>query len=200
MIILSIDVGVVNMGLCLFDSDRCEIIRATSVGLVEKRSEIKSDIEYIQRIRYLFQHSECGKQYFDPAEVVIIERQMKREMIIIQHIIATISEVIGKRHVEFITPLSVKRWFRKFVNVHDEKKRVKSGRRGVNHKLNKKESIYAFSVLFPEYNTSDTKKKDDIADASLQAMYWSLKNNSNGNDKHKKKNNTPKKGTMTITI
>jgi hypothetical protein len=169
MLVLSFDIGIVNLGMCMFDSNLKKILHAETLSLVERRADIKSEIDFEHLLfKHVFNHN-----MFNSAEMVIIERQMRRDMVIIQHIIATMA-ILKSKPVEFISPQSVKIWFRKLLSIQRVTK--KKGR-GVNHKSNKREALTVFRKLFPE-NTAiieEMGKQDDIADAALQAAYWSSK-------------------------
>jgi hypothetical protein len=158
-VILSIDVGIVNLGLCLYEMDDTggRVLYAIRESFAEKRKDIRNDLELTETV--------YKKIMVDPlhmlikkANVVIIERQMKREMIIIQHVIAALCMSMGKP-VEFIAPQCVKRWFRKASLPRQ------------SHRENKRESIHVFTSMYPQISV-DGKKKDDIADAVLQAAFW----------------------------
>ena len=158
-VILSIDVGIVNIGLCLYETDESggRVIHAIRESFAKKRNEIKNDLELTATV-YKKLICEPFQTLISKANTVIIERHMKREMIIIQHVIAIMCMSLGKK-VEFISPQCVKRWFRN------------AALPGKSHRENKKEAIHVFTNMYPEILV-DGKKKDDIADAVLQAAFW----------------------------
>lgn len=161
-VILSIDVGVVNIGLCLYETNENggRVIHATRESFAEKRKDIHNDLELTETV-YKKLMSEPPSNFYvllRKANTVIIERQMKREMIIIQHVIAVLCISLGKK-VEFISPQCVKRWFR---NASLPRQ---------SHRENKREAINVFTSMYPEISVNG-KKKDDIADAVLQAAFW----------------------------
>lgn len=160
--LLSIDPGISNLGITLFDPDKNSIIHATKLSIVERVKLLKSEREYVDRLHKIFTDPEFKSLFLKNTKIVLIEVQMRRAMIIVQHVIATIVTCLGLPF-EFISPISVKNWFR-------GKKTTKR----MGHKHNKKEAIRVFEKLFPGYTIS-SQKKDDIADSVLQAAYYKYK-------------------------
>lgn len=173
--IFSIDVGIVNMGVALLNGVTKEIIFADKVSLASRLKEIKSDSELLPRIKTCFfkEGSKMNKMVQE-SDVVLIECQMKRKMIIIQHIIATICSERGKMFY-FVNPSCIKRHFGTGFHARRQKGVVVKGKK-TNHKLNKKSAITMASSLYPTFMKSLTvSKRDDVADALLQARWFAEK-------------------------
>ena len=162
MIIGSIDVGIVNMGFCLLDSatnrvKHVEIINLLFVPGNARRLNYgdKSAVFLVKRAITARQH------LFDQCDVIGIEKQMSRKMIIIQ--IALESVLAGHCTVFQISPRSVKTVF--------------NTSRG-NHTKNKHAAIRRMYDLLDadgREKFNGFRKKDDVADAILQAMYIAKK-------------------------
>jgi hypothetical protein len=168
MHVLSIDVGVVNLGVCLYDVEKGAIVHADATQLAGSMREIAGELDYVLRLVEMCSNptSVLGSM-LARADVVIVERQMKRNMLIIQHVLAAIGMMRGKR-VEFVSPQSVKVWFRKRLG-------IAVGPRSsalCYHRVNKMEAKEVFSVMFPAFELP-VGKCDDVADATLQAAFWS---------------------------
>lgn len=158
--ILSIDPGVVSIGICLFNEGK--IIHAEKLSLVSKMKDIRSEMDYVDKIYELIHSPEFKEKYVVKTSQVVIEKQMRRNMIIVQMVFATVFKTLKKK-VSFIAPLSVKTWFRGF--------RI-TKRNG--HKKNKTEAVRKCKEMFPEMK-SVRGKVDDICDAILMAAYFESK-------------------------
>jgi hypothetical protein len=182
MLVLSIDVGVVNLGVCLFDIKMKTIVRADATRLADSMREISGELDYVMRLTAMCaDRATVLGSMMAQADVVIIERQMRRNMMIVQHVLATIGQMNGKR-VEYVSPQSVKVWFRKQIGLI-----VPPRSSAISyHYANKVEAKEVFTYMFPTF-TLPPGKGDDVADASLQAAYWSAR------EEKKNKTRGPKK-------
>ena len=172
MIILSIDPGLVNMGVCLFDSDNFKILYANKISLSANQKVFKKEGEHslVDKILYLFTES-AFKKYFEKAEIVIIEQQMKRTMLLVQYIMKTHCQTI-KKECKIISPRSVKAKYKIGKNARKGTGAAVRGKKS-NHSANKKMAIHFAKQMFPTFmSTVSVQKEDDIADAVLQAAYY----------------------------
>lgn len=171
MRVLSIDVGIVNIGVCLYSDDK-EILYLDKVSIAPSLKAMKDESEIVPRVFNLI-HTKLDS-YFKRADVVIIEQQMKRKMLIIQHVIG--SYCFGNNiDYYFVNPRSVKKYFD--IGSYKRKKlgvSVKGSKK--NHKANKLMAIAKVNTMFPNLlKRYDTRKHDDICDALLQAIWFAEK-------------------------
>lgn len=158
--ILGIDPGLTNIGICLLDYTSNEIIVANKLSLCNRVSEIKSEFEIIDRVYNLVHSNDFKETYLKKATLILIEVQMRRKMVVVQTAFASILKTMGYT-VEFIAPILVKNWFR-------GKKTIKR----MGHKHNKLEAIKVFKSIFPDF-IIESSKLDDVCDATLLCLYYS---------------------------
>lgn len=180
MLIFSIDPGIVNIGVCLYDSDTNRIVWADKVQLATTLIKFKKaggeDIlmDAVDKLFIGDGATACQKS-FGIADIVVVERQMKRVMIIIQHLIRSMCKYTNKR-CKIIAPVSIKNVFGTGKTARKKKQLSVKGTKE-NYKANKKMAIVKACELFPEYMSKvNDKKKDDVADAILQAVGYSKMN------------------------
>lgn len=175
MLIFSIDVGITNIGVCLYDTDENKkIVFADKVSIAGSLKEFKKSGEHsiIPRVCKLLFFEGKISDMVDAADVVIIEQQMKRDMLLIQYTIGTFCFERNKKY-EFINPRSVKTYFGCGKLSRKGTSKSVKGKKN-NHAQNKKEFIALASKLFPSFMSKiPHKKKDDVSDAILQAVYYS---------------------------
>lgn len=160
MRVLSIDVGTRNMGWALWDQ------RIVDFGVIDLQ-----DVSYFARapvsekeIRKICKGKDYPKQiwllkqtgFFDGVDKILVERQMQCKMIVIGVAIRCFSFV----NTVMISPSCVRRHFKTLMH---------------KHRLNKKAHVkYAQQYIAPSLVKKFTqhKKKDDISDAIMQAMFY----------------------------
>ena len=149
MRVVSIDPGLRNFGYAIIDNG--SLVEFDSICIwdyVPKKKQ--SDYPYIARM--LVEHTNI----FDGAEVVLIERQMQARM----KMIACALRCFFWDKSRMISPLSVRKYFGISTGVYTQ-----------NKKASKE---YVLRYLSPKqtetYNAC--KKRDDMADAILQGMFF----------------------------
>ena len=158
MIIGSIDIGIRNIGLCQYNSETRSVTYLELLDLLfipgsTKRLQI-NDHSVVFLVRRAIQ---ARMKMFQECDIVAIEKQMTRKMILIQFAFECLLD--DHTCVFQISPRSVKSMFKTS--------------RG-NHASNKVAAIaHLYSVLDDVgiRKVSEFRKKDDVADAILQAMY-----------------------------
>lgn len=180
MLIFSIDPGIVNIGVCLYNSSTGTVMWADKVQLAPTLKKFKGAggedilIDAIHRQFIGSGDTKCQK-CFSVADIVLVERQMKRVMIVIQHLIASMCRYTGRKCV-MVAPQSIKTVFNTGKTGRVKKRCSVKGQKN-NYKANKAMAISKAMELFPQYMTKvGAKKRDDVADAILQAVGWSRKN------------------------
>lgn len=160
MYVAAIDVGITNVGFALLKNTK--IVYADKLQLYHRgkgKGKLK-EAEVIERVNHLF-FSVKLKKYIDMAEIVLIENQMTRLNLIIQHVIGALMYKYGK-------PI-------KFVRPHDVKRQFDIST--LSHKTNKRAAIVCASKLYPVFfDLLDESKQDDVADSVLMARYYVEKN------------------------
>lgn len=188
MLIYSIDPGLVNIGVTLFDTSKKTkpIVFADKVQLVKRMKDLKSEDEMITRCYALFfdtQNSEHARR-LQSADVVLIEQQMKRKYLIFQAILGSLCFAHNKKHV-IVRPIQVKKMFgtgSASRNTTTSRKRKGAAAKVVtkktSHAANKKAAVEHATALFPAHmrNISATKR-DDVADSLLQALWYARVHN-----------------------
>ncbi len=172
MIVLSIDPGLVNVGVCVFDTNKNKILFADKLHIASSLKEHKKSGEtaLVSRVNdTFFSKKSLIKEHLKDIEVCLIETQMKTLYKMISQVISAFcfSKKITVFHV---SPRSVKRHFKTSSGLKTSSKA---------HGKNKKLAIKKAELLFPKFMSKikNTKKKDDISDALLQAKYFAENRN-----------------------
>lgn len=176
MLILSIDPGLVNMGVCVFDTEQYKIVYANKVSLSPTQKVFKKEGEHtlVDKIYYLFLECKDFKHHFENADIVLIEQQMKRTMLLVQYVMGSICKSLHKEY-KFITPRSIKTMFKTGKTARKGTSSAVRGKKN-NHAANKKMAIAHAEKMFPAFmRTVSAHKKDDISDAVLQAAWYTNK-------------------------
>jgi hypothetical protein len=172
--VFSIDPGIVNIGVCCYNGATREIIFAGKLMIAPSMKDLPSEAELIPRIFKLFFDDKKSpyKKMIDASKVVVIENQMKRKMLLVQHIIGTFCFRSNLDYM-FADPRSVKAHFKTGKKTRkDTGKAVKGAK--TNYKANKEMALAKAVELFPVYMAGvSATKKDDVADALLQAVWYS---------------------------
>ena len=158
--IISIDVGIKNLGICVFDCTSDSVCYWNSESIVETGRYMPSrNVEYV--------HASVARhaRFFDNAKCVLVERQMRCNMRIIESVMHSMHYdccvVLAPRHVK-----------------------VHFGLSRNNYRLNKQAAVQwmnEFVASSPEAfaeGVAETalknhaSKQDDLADALLMVMYY----------------------------
>lgn len=159
MIVAGIDVGLVNLGFCVANTETGSMF-IEKMSLLETKSGKKykykeGDIEY-----YISNFINDRKNLFDSIDLLVIECQMQRKFLIIQHSIKAM--LYDKMYVYFLSPLKLKNFF---------------GTSNSNYAKNKDAAVAKCkSILNPSQlnQFNKYKKQDDIADSVLMTIYAGL--------------------------
>jgi hypothetical protein len=157
MLIVAIDVGIKNLALCCYDFATNQVIHWDNVSLVSGRYVPAQNVQYVRD--FVQRHAHL----FDRASIVLIERQMRCNMRIIEAVLQTLffdrCKVIHARSVKAHYGLSMRNyrankakaveWATQFVRANP--------------------AVFVPSVL--ETFVRGTKQ-DDLADALLLVMYY----------------------------
>lgn len=172
--IFSIDPGIVNVGVACYNGKTGDILFANKLTLAPSLRVMENEAEIIPRVYKLFfdDANSPYKKMIDNSRIVLIENQMKRKMLLIQHVIGALC-FANNINYEFVAPQSIKAHFKTGSRSRAEKGIVLRGNK-TNHKANKALGIEKAKALFPEYMSKvSVSKQDDIADALLQAVWYS---------------------------
>lgn len=173
MIILSIDVGIVNMGYCVYDSDKKKVLIAEKLQLHPPPAKKMQQSNIINHVYDLFFGENAPRRKeIEMSDIVLIEIQLKSRMLQIQQVIGTFLHAMKKPY-KFISPRSVNTHFK----IGKKYRPVIAGaKKTVDRKhyiLNKKDGLRIMSDRFPElFRNITVEKRDDIADSLKQAVYF----------------------------
>lgn len=156
--IIAIDVGIKNLGVCVFDFVTAKFVYWDNVSLVASgRYSPANNVQYIRDFIVRFR---C---FFDEAAHVLIERQMRCNMRIIESVLQAlffdVCLVINARNVKMHYDLSTR-----------------------NYRMNKQRAV-EWAQAFVENNPNafahgvtevmkQQKKRDDLADSLLLVTYY----------------------------
>ena len=158
MLIGSIDIGIRNIGFCVYDSETSAVKVLEIIDLLHVPGCTKLFNFGDQSIVFLVKRViEQRKELFASCAIVGVEKQMTRRMVLIQFAFECLLDEITT--VVQISPRSVKKLF--------------DTSRG-NHAKNKIAAIACLYTLLDKKGMEEVakfSKKDDIADAILQAMF-----------------------------
>lgn len=155
---ISIDVGLRNLGMCVFDFTVSKFVFWDNCALVSGRYTPSQNVRYIREFIKRYEH------FFSECVYLIVERQMRCNMRIIESVLQAM--YFDKCYI--IDPKSVKAHYNLSLK---------------NYKLNKDravewavnfvdENARAFHTETPLANFAAHKKKDDLADALLLLAYF----------------------------
>ena len=154
MLVLAIDVGIKNLALCAMD---------TADGLVHWANEALSGSTYqpMHNVQYVHEFIARNASLFERANEIVIEKQMRVNMRIIEAVIQS-------------------RFYDKCKVVHARTIKTAFGLGRGNYALNKKASVdyvHQHLELFgqPKWQShfARAKKRDDLADAYIMALFFS---------------------------
>ena len=154
--IVSIDVGVKNCGICVFDFLSGTVIFWDNVSLASGRYVPAENVAYVRDMvsRY--------SSFFEDASHVLVERQMRCNMRIIEAVIQSM-------------------FFDKTIILSPHQVKAHYGLCTRNYRLNKKKAV-EWAAQFIEANPGafahgvadgfERKKQDDLADSLLLITYY----------------------------
>jgi len=156
MIVVAIDPGLRNLGWSVYDTRKEIFLNFGRYDLLEGQPK-KMHTKYAHLVKAFI---DASRSVFEAADAVCIEIQMTAKF----KVIATAFQCFFWNKAHLVSPKSVRHHFK-----------ISTG----NYAKNKKASIAIIPTLdIPAKNkklfeTFDPKKRDDIADAILIALYWS---------------------------
>ena len=156
---ISIDVGLRNLGMCVFDFTKSKFVFWDNCALIHSGRYIPS-----QNVRYIREFIQRYEHYFNDCAHLIVERQMRCNMRIVESVL----QALFYDRCYVIDPKSVKAHYNLSLK---------------NYKANKQRAVEwaadfvganprAFATETPLANFSNHKKKDDLADALLLLAYF----------------------------
>ena len=172
-LVFSIDPGIVNIGACCYDYATGEVLFAERLTLAPSLKALKSDSEITPRVFKLFfdDTNSPYKKMINSSCMVLIENQMKARMKIIQHVIGSLCFAANIEY-KMVAPQSIKAHFNTGSYARKKAGTTVKGKKN-NHRENKKMGIAKAEQLHPKlFAKCSQAKKDDIADALLQAVWY----------------------------
>lgn len=156
--VIAIDVGIKNLGLCVFDFATAKFVFWDNVSLVPNGRYLPAD-----NVQYVLNFVKHYENFFNEASVVLVERQMRCNMRIVEAVIQTLffdkCVIINARSVKAHYQLGTK-----------------------NYRMNKQRAV-EWTTSFLQNNTDAftpgvttaftvKNKKDDLADSLLLVTYY----------------------------
>jgi len=156
--IVSVDVGIKNLGLCVFDFSTAKFVFWDNVSLVPNgRYQPAENVQYVRNFVQRFNY------FFDDANVIIIERQMRCNMRIIESVLQTMfydkCVIINAKSVKAHYSLGTKNYRMNKLRAVQWAEKFVANNAGA----------FADAVTLP---FSMKHKKDDLADALLLIAYY----------------------------
>ena len=157
--IIAIDVGIKNLGLCIFDFRTAKVVEWENASLVSSGRYVPSN-----NVKYVRDFIRRYERYFDDAFQVVIERQMRCNMRIVESVIHALyyerCVIVSARSVKLHYDLSTR-----------------------NYRMNKQKAVewakefvtrnsQAFVDGLVSRSFASAKKQDDLADSLLLVMYY----------------------------
>ena len=155
MFVVAIDVGIKNLGLCVYDFTTSKVVHWDTVSLTNGRYIPALNVQYV--LKFVAKYA----VFFEQAVTIVIERQMRCNMRIIEAILETLfydrCRVIHARSIKAHYKLSTR-----------------------NYRANKQKAV-EWAEAFVNANPSaftcadvfrQSAKRDDLADSLLLVMYY----------------------------
>lgn len=175
MIVVGIDPGIKNLGWSVYDTEKCHFLSFGRYDLTKDQPKNKHT-KYADLVKDFVNAS---KSVFDMADAVCIEIQMIAKMKVIE----TAFQCFFYEKAHRVSMRSVRCYF----DISTKK-----------YSTNKKASIDIVpSLPISSQNKNwfaafDKKKRDDVADAILIALYWSLNKSPDAKPKKRKRKTSTK--------
>lgn len=157
--VIAIDVGIKNLGLCVFDFRTAKVVAWENVSLVPSGRYIPAN-----NVQYVRDFVQRFARYFEGAFQVIIERQIRCNMRIVEAVLQSMffdrCVIISARSVKVHYDLSTKNYRA------NKQKAVEWAKRFVLNNPN------AFTDELVDGAFRRAAKQDDLADSLLLVMYY----------------------------
>jgi hypothetical protein len=172
-LVFSIDPGIVNIGVTFYDYSDGAVLFADKLMLAPSIKSLNGESELIPRIFKLFFDDVKSKykKMINMSRIVLIENQMKRKILLVQHIIGAMC-FTGNIDYKMVAPQLIKSHFNTGSYARRKVGKAVKGKKN-NHGANKKMAIAKAMELHPVlFVKCSVSKRDDIADALLQAIWY----------------------------
>ena len=152
--LIAIDVGVRNLGFCVFDIQTEKVVDWRNVALCTTHNYVPGD-----NVGLVMHFVRENAQWFSQCAKLIIEKQIRCNMRIIEAVFHTL-------------------FFDKCVVVHAKNVKMHFNTSMKNYKDNKRRAVEFVTANLPAFapewqlSFEDNKKKDDLADALLLIQYF----------------------------
>lgn len=157
-LLVAIDVGVVNLGLCVYDMVKSQVVHWENVALVPTGRYIPS-----QNVRYVREFIARYEHLFAEAMHVVVERQMRCNMRVIEALLQ--HSFWGKCTV--VSPRSVKAHY--YLSMNNYRENKQAAVRFVDSFVHNNPGVLG-PLHTDKWRTA--AKKDDLADALLLVLYY----------------------------
>jgi len=173
-LVFSIDPGIVNIGVCCYNKKTKNIVYAGCEVIAKRLKDCRGEDKMLQKVHELFFGESHLSKLLEKSCMVLIEIQMKRKMLLVQHAIAAICIEKGYKY-KFVSARVVKRHFGNGAEARNAFGKKVCGVRA-NYSANKAEAVKSAHEIHPAFmKTLDRGKKDDVSDAILQARWYADK-------------------------
>lgn len=156
--VVAIDVGIKNLGLCVFDFCSARVVEWDNVSLVPGGRYIPAN-----NVQYVRDFVRKYDRYFNNAFQVVIERQMRCNMRIVEAVLQALfyerCVIISARSVKMHYDLSTR-------NYRQNKQKAVLWAKGF---VRANEHVFEPGAAVPFSNAA---KQDDLADSLLLVMYY----------------------------
>lgn len=172
-LIFSIDIGIINIGVALYDSSTKKMVYCDRIAFAPSLKALKSQRNIPMGIYNLMFNKETSKIYpmLKEASIILIEDQMRLKMYIAQYSIVSMCICEGFEY-KIVHSKSVKTFFKTGAASRKLAGKVVRGAEN-NRRANKAAAIVKAHELFPKDMAKVPKaKQDDVADAILQACWY----------------------------
>ena len=158
--LVCVDVGVKNLGLCIVDLDDMSLAKWERVSLYASSKYVPSN-----NVAYCRQLVQDNKHYFDNAHVIVIEKQIRANMRIIESVLQAMfydkTLIVHARHVKMHFDLCMRNYrLNKMKAVEFVDNQIKTNNLPFKHTELQHQCWEA------------EHKKDDLADSMLLALYY----------------------------
>ena len=158
--IIAIDVGIKNLGFAVLQTCDNTLVLWKRVNLVQS-----NNYQPYKNVEYVYQFVQDHANYFAESKLVIIERQMRVNMRIIEAVVHSMFYgrclVVQAQHVKLHFGL----------NKRDYRKNKKAAVEFVNEQMECEEPHITNLKLWKLHWTMEAKQ-DDLADAVIMLMYY----------------------------
>lgn len=157
--VVAIDVGVKNLGLCVFDFLTGHVVEWDRLTLVPNGRYMPS-----QNVRYVRDFVQQYSHFFDQSFAVLVERQMRCNMRIIESVL----HALFYERCIIINPRSVKMHYN--LSTRNYRQNKQKAVAFVESYLARNSQAFADAAIRARFD--DARKQDDLADSLLLVLYY----------------------------